>query len=237
MARYLAFNPPNWIRPFTTGARLGGAYGDGDILFNTGDLPFVGEVNTQPGVHTDSTWTSGSNDYNVISYIGYPHSGNYVKNSAGRFYRCDGKGTAAATDEPVHTAGSVTGADGYTWRWLSDYPVRFRRFGQLAGPEFTTVNDPLFNNTQTWNNAGVGFQGIINHITDTASAANSQIETWAVNGANKVGIGKQGGIGVFGATPPTVAPTISGSRDGNAAVASLISALAAAGFVIDGTTA
>jgi hypothetical protein len=45
------------------------------------------------------------------------------------------------------------------------------------------------------------------------------------------------GLGVYGTAPPASAPTISGSRGGNAALASLITALAATGLIIDGTTA
>jgi hypothetical protein len=45
------------------------------------------------------------------------------------------------------------------------------------------------------------------------------------------------GLGVFGATPPTTRPTVTGSRGGNAALASLLSALAATGIIADGTTA
>lgn len=43
-------------------------------------------------------------------------------------------------------------------------------------------------------------------------------------------------IGVFGATP-TARPTVTGSRGGNAALASLLDALEALGWVVDATTA
>jgi hypothetical protein len=45
-----------------------------------------------------------------------------------------------------------------------------------------------------------------------------------------------GSFGAF-ATPPTTQPTITGSRAGNAAVASLLTGLAALGWLIDSTTA
>ena len=44
------------------------------------------------------------------------------------------------------------------------------------------------------------------------------------------------GIGVHGATPPTSAPTVTGSRGGNAALASLLTALASYGLSVDSTT-
>lgn len=45
------------------------------------------------------------------------------------------------------------------------------------------------------------------------------------------------GIGAWGATPPTSKPSVTGSRGGNAALASLITALASYGLIIDSTTA
>lgn len=46
-----------------------------------------------------------------------------------------------------------------------------------------------------------------------------------------------GGISAFGATPPATQPTVTGSRGGNAALASLLTTIAATGLIIDGTTA
>lgn len=45
------------------------------------------------------------------------------------------------------------------------------------------------------------------------------------------------GVGFHGATPPTAQPSVTGSRAGNAALASLLTALAACGIVADNTTA
>lgn len=45
------------------------------------------------------------------------------------------------------------------------------------------------------------------------------------------------GIGVHGSTPPTAKPSVTGSRGGNAALASLLTALASYGLITDGTTA
>lgn len=45
------------------------------------------------------------------------------------------------------------------------------------------------------------------------------------------------GIGAFGTAPPAVKPAVSGSRGGNAALASLLTALASFGLITDSTTA
>ena len=45
------------------------------------------------------------------------------------------------------------------------------------------------------------------------------------------------GFGVWGATAPTSKPSVTGSRGGNAALASLITALASYGLITDNTTA
>ena len=45
------------------------------------------------------------------------------------------------------------------------------------------------------------------------------------------------GIGAWGATPPSTKPSVTGSRGGNAALASLITALASYGLITDSTTA
>jgi hypothetical protein len=67
--------------------------------------------------------------------------------------------------------------------------------------------------------------------------------------ANRATIGKVGGsatevvdlqvsrgFGAFGAAPPTTKPTVTGSRNSNPALASLITAIAATGLIADGTT-
>jgi hypothetical protein len=46
-----------------------------------------------------------------------------------------------------------------------------------------------------------------------------------------------GGVGAFGTLPPAAKPVVTGSRGGNAALQSLLVALAATGLLTDGTTA
>ena len=50
-------------------------------------------------------------------------------------------------------------------------------------------------------------------------------------------VSRQGGCGFFGATAPTSQPSVTGSRGGNAALASLLSALAACGIISNATSA
>jgi hypothetical protein len=225
-----------WVKQFTLGAghvMVPGAYLRGDIMLvyqdaDTGN-DYMGEFCTQDGVVTPNVWTTGT------SYAAGANS--YVKNSAGKFYRVLNSPGVASTVEPTHASGTVTTGDTYQWKWLANQPGVFKRFGNLLGAKSTTVNDPITNLFQTWNAAGVTFQGHKTNITDTASAAASVIEEWQVGGTRKVAIGKQGGLGVFGAAPPTAQPTVTGSRGGNAALASLITALAATGIIVDGTSA
>jgi hypothetical protein len=177
-----------WQFAYPGSDRKPGSYASGDILINVGagqnfyDNHFA-SMNIQTGVYTPTVWTSGG-DYTTDWY---------VKNSAGKFYRCEvDPGAVPSTVEPVHASGVVTGADGYGWRHLSDLPARFRRFGPLMGDVTVTVNDPIFNLYQTWNNAAVVFVGHTTNITDTASHADSFLEEWKVNGVQKAAIKKDG---------------------------------------------
>ena len=59
---------------------------------------------------------------------------------------------------------------------------------------------------------------------------------WVLTGAGralKVGAG----LSAWGVNPPGARPTVTGSRGGNAALASLLTAIAATGIIVDGTTA
>ena len=53
------------------------------------------------------------------------------------------------------------------------------------------------------------------------------------NGAARFGAG----LSAWGHAPPTVQPSFTGARGGNAALASVIAVLVAAGFALDTTTA
>lgn len=105
------------------------------------------------------------------------------------------------------------------------------------GNATTTTNDPRLATFQEWNNGAVAFDGWVGNSYDSASAAGSNLLNLKLTNVSKFRVGKQGGLGAFGTAPPTAQPTVTGSRGGNAALASLLTALAATGLIIDGTSA
>jgi hypothetical protein len=66
---------------------------------------------------------------------------------------------------------------------------------------------------------------------------NSDVALTKVGSFNSSGLAMTVSLGVFGATPPAAKPAVTGSRGANAALASLITALASYGLVTDSTTA
>jgi putative AlgH/UPF0301 family transcriptional regulator len=72
--------------------------------------------------------------------------------------------------------------------------------------------------------------GVVDQASSTFTAL---LMTLSTAGGLKV----TGGLGAFGVNAPTVRPAVTGSRAGNAAVASLLTALAATGLISDGTVA
>jgi hypothetical protein len=70
----------------------------------------------------------------------------------------------------------------------------------------------------------------VSATTTTAGGIVSDMATrWQVS--------RQGGCGFYGASAPTARPSVTGSRGGNAALASLLTQLAACGLITDSTTA
>jgi len=55
-----------------------------------------------------------------------------------------------------------------------------------------TASTPLLNATQTWNNAGTVFTGILANVTDTASNASSLLMDLQVGGSSRASILKSG---------------------------------------------
>ena len=58
----------------------------------------------------------------------------------------------------------------------------------------TTTSRPLFSATQTWNNAGTVFTGILSNITDSASNATSLLLDLQVGGSSKLNVDKFGSV-------------------------------------------
>lgn len=58
-----------------------------------------------------------------------------------------------------------------------------------------TVSTPLLNLTQTWNNAGVAFTGLLANFTDTASSSGTLLLDYQVNGSSQINVTKSGALG------------------------------------------
>ena len=62
----------------------------------------------------------------------------------------------------------------------------------------------IYDLTDTWNNAGISFNGIKLNATDTASAAGSKLLDLQINGASKLAVGKTGTVTATGLIESTV---------------------------------
>jgi len=100
---------------------------------------------------------------------------------------------------------------------------------------FTATSSALTIALATTINAALTVSGAAMVGSMSNSGASSVAGAFAANGAAKIG-GSGSTVGFYGATG-TTQPSISGSRGGNAALASLITALANQGLCIDGTSA
>jgi hypothetical protein len=82
----------------------------------------------------------------------------------------------------------------------------------------TTTSAPNISSTQTWNAGGVTFTGILQNITDTASAAASLLMDLQVGGASKFSVNKAGNIvnaGSIAATGAITGSNLSGTNTGD----------------------
>jgi hypothetical protein len=193
--RFLGYNKASgWT--FASLVRMPGMYAPGDTLIAISPSTEWGYVCTVAGGYTNAWSVAG--DYGSLE-TDRPDR-RYVRNSAGRYYKCTAYGPGAPADEPVHTSGSVTGADGYTWQWLTNTSAVFKRTGALMGDLTTVVDDPIFSTTQTWNDGAVTFRGHKTNITSTASAAASMLEDWQVSSSTQANIRKDGRIAAVAST-------------------------------------
>ena len=118
-----------------------------------------------------------------------------------------------STVAPTHTTGTARALEpnpspsgtepatipGHQWLYLSSDPTpEWKTFGSLQGNYTTSVSDPLEDQIQIWTNAAVTFVGKTVNYTDTASHADSVLQEWRVNGAQKVAIRKDGMLLVNG---------------------------------------
>ena len=80
---------------------------------------------TTGGAQINPLWVTGT-DYSISAY-----HGTYVKNAAGRHYKLTTDGGGTSTVQPVHTSGTVIGADGYGWTWFADQDAVFKGAGLI----------------------------------------------------------------------------------------------------------
>lgn len=158
----------------------------------------------------------------------------YVDNTAARIAAVE-QGTAWLSGVNSSGAVLVSGADLTVKDNSKGY--RLRRGGSALDFEATGA-DMIFSN---W--SGTGFNGTQrSYLRFSADAQNIQIAgkveyVDGLYGATRhVLDGAANQIGFFGATP-TGRPTVTGAKGGNAALASLLTALASLGLITDSTTA
>ena len=90
---------------------------------------------------------------------------------------------------------------------------------------------------------GYGTDVLTGHTHSVALGAWAQttaahrLNVGTIGGSNAMDLQIGKGIGVWGSTPPPSKPTVTGSRGGNAALASLLTAIAATGLITNSTTA
>jgi hypothetical protein len=88
------------------------------------------------------------------------------------------------------------------------------------------------NNVSLTSDAAEIFVEAHGNVSITSDTASVQLRT---SGGTQIEVGAPSTIGFFGASP-VAKPTVTGSKGGNAALASLIAALASLGLIIDSTT-
>lgn len=64
----------------------------------------------------------------------------------------------------------------------------------FAGGGTITASAPMLTLAQTWNNAGVTFVGVVQDVTNTASAAASRLHDWRVGGTTKISFDVSGNV-------------------------------------------
>lgn len=80
--------------------------------------------------------------------------------------------------------------------------------------------------------------GCVEHKEGETRAAGALIERWlSSSGSQLVAMNGAGGVGMYGANPPSAKPTVTGSRSDGAALASLLTALASFGLITDASSA
>jgi hypothetical protein len=188
--RFLGYVDENVWPSLATGmVRPPGMYAAGDTLIRSTPGTTWGHVCTTAG-GVARAWAAGGT-YSPLS--GVNPNLRYRVNSAGRYYRCITAGPGVAANEPVHTSGTVTEADGYAWKWLTNTAAVFKRLGPVMGEAtLTGSDDPALNVVQTWDNAATTFRGFKQNITITNAATASLLMDLQVASTSRYNVGRYG---------------------------------------------
>jgi hypothetical protein len=101
-------------------------------------------------------------------------------------------------DTTLPTDGFLFGADSQSAASPSVYPVQSLATTLLGSTTLSgatvTTDAPVLNLSQTWNDAAVTFTGLKLNVTDTASAAGSNLLDLQVGGTSRVRVSKSGSL-------------------------------------------
>jgi hypothetical protein len=116
---------------------------------------------------------------------------------------------AAGTTGQVqyNSGGSLAGSAGFTYDGTNQ-ALTLASIANPAVPTLTltggtaqTTSQPLMNATQTWNNAGTNFSGILENITNTASIGTSKLIDLQIGGTSKFNVTGGGNVGIGTVSP------------------------------------
>lgn len=189
------------ILPMANGGTGVAVSADDSVLVGTGA---AWAAQTLPNCPTGALgYTTASNTFSCTSSGGPTHnllSATHPDTVAASPVRGDliiGNSTPAWTKLAIGTIGQLTTTNGVDPSWSNT----------VARGTITTSQPWSF--TQTWNAGAVTFTGILESITNTASAAASLLHDWQVGGSSKFAIRVdgsllQGGVQVIGRGTPTI---------------------------------
>jgi hypothetical protein len=210
------------------------------------NAPIVGRNPTDTGsndmlrVDTNGNVRVGSASVKVV--VGVPNQDTDVTQafeiqSTGNTDGAMGKSHARIVDTSAFAAG-VGGAVGFAGQTDSATPRTIRTFGAIAGRKANATSTNAAGYLSLYSrNASTGLVEVLrlNELQQVVVTDASDVVLGSTTGT-KLGTASSQKLGFWGATP-IARPTVTGSRAGNAALASLLTQLAAEGLIVDSTTA
>jgi hypothetical protein len=136
----------------------------------------------------------------------------------------------AAFGTGVGRSSSVTGSEGSSFGLLARAGLRATALG--SGAQADGDDSGAWGKSSSATHNGSFVIG-----KNAASTAVKRLTIGTIGGADDLALQIGLGFAAWGSTPPSSQPTVTGSRGGNAALASLLTTLAATGLIIDGTGA